>query len=375
MPELRNQRTFRYVPLNSDDTATNFYQTDADLDDDRGGGTGRICNGSILLTTENNDRKIMIDGNFKTVKNDNTRKESTVTINSHNSNNSNFHLDNCHSDITPSNINNITLNDHRKQFNLIDGTNGVNDLYSNGDELNMVFGPGSVTSSSSSSLSLTGFTSNSGNKKHMKTGTITIIKPMKQNVLNILSNCLQCSHLMKMALISLAMILLYLTLSICLIFYQKSLVKVIRLPFAIVTYHLCVKLLMATIIRFLNNHHKTKKAKNIIDNNNCYNSNTINNNNNSKLTHRIDWKIAVRKLAPTGIFSGIDIGFSNWSLELVSISLYTMTKSSSIVFILLFAILLGLEKKVTLQHKTIDYILYSGDGDVIADVISRNDEV
>lgn len=83
------------------------------------------------------------------------------------------------------------------------------------------------------------------------------------------------------------------------------------------------------------------------NNNNSNNNNTIiNNNNNNKLINRIDWKIAVRKLAPTGIFSGIDIGFSNWALELVPISLYTMTKSSSIIFILLFAILLGLEKKV-----------------------------
>jgi hypothetical protein len=54
----------------------------------------------------------------------------------------------------------------------------------------------------------------------------------------------------------------------------------------------------------------------------------------------------VKKVLPTGFASGIDIGFSNWGLELVNISLYTMTKSTTIIFILFFAILLRLEKKV-----------------------------
>lgn len=61
---------------------------------------------------------------------------------------------------------------------------------------------------------------------------------------------------------------------------------------------------------------------------------------------QLDFRTSVRKMGPTGLASGIDIGFSNWGLELVPISLYTMTKSSTIVFILIFAILLGLEKKV-----------------------------
>lgn len=55
----------------------------------------------------------------------------------------------------------------------------------------------------------------------------------------------------------------------------------------------------------------------------------------------------LRSVGPTGLASGIDVGFSNWGLELVTISLYTMTKSTTIIFILGFAILLGLEKKVS----------------------------
>lgn len=58
----------------------------------------------------------------------------------------------------------------------------------------------------------------------------------------------------------------------------------------------------------------------------------------------IDCKSSL-KIAPVGFASGIDIGFSNWGLELVQISLYTMTKSTTIIFILIFSILLKLERR------------------------------
>lgn len=57
------------------------------------------------------------------------------------------------------------------------------------------------------------------------------------------------------------------------------------------------------------------------------------------------WKDYVISFGPPGISSGIDVGFSNYGLELITISLYTMTKSTTIVFILIFCILLKLEKK------------------------------
>lgn len=122
-------------------------------------------------------------------------------------------------------------------------------------------------------------------------------------------------------------------------------------PFAVVLYHLVLKLVMAGVARNLYR---------------CFTG---------KSRVQIDWRKSFKKLAPTGIAAGIDIGFSNWGLELVTISLYvlwmwilsiyhyagilsytnivwyltiryTMTKSSTIVFILFFAILFGLEKKV-----------------------------
>lgn len=96
----------------------------------------------------------------------------------------------------------------------------------------------------------------------------------------------------------------------------------LNFPFTIVCYHLVIKFIMSACVRT-----SLRLA-------------------NGKTRVQLDWKTSVRKMAPTGIASGIDIGFSSWGLELVKISLYTMTKSSTIIFILIFAILLGLEKKV-----------------------------
>ncbi|XP_017862850.1 PREDICTED: solute carrier family 35 member C2 [Drosophila arizonae] len=129
------------------------------------------------------------------------------------------------------------------------------------------------------------------------------------------------ARFMQMAIGTLATILLYLSLSITLTFYQTDINRELPFPLTIVTYHLIVKFLLAALVRSI---YKMRVGKTRV---------------------QLDWRVAVRRMAPTGVASGIDIGFSNWGLALVPISLYTMTKSSTIVFILLFAILLGLERK------------------------------
>ncbi|KAH8415532.1 hypothetical protein KR222_002463 [Zaprionus bogoriensis] len=129
------------------------------------------------------------------------------------------------------------------------------------------------------------------------------------------------ARFMQMAICTLVIVLLYLTLSITLTFYQTDIIRGLPIPLTIVTYHLVLKFMLAALIRSL---YRIQMGKSRV---------------------QLDWRVAVRKMAPTGIASGIDIGFSNWGLLLVPISLYTMTKSSTIVFILLFAILLGLERK------------------------------
>ena len=115
-------------------------------------------------------------------------------------------------------------------------------------------------------------------------------------------------------------ILLYFTLSIGLTFYQSNLLEKFHFPLTVVLYHLIIKFTLSAMYRIIY-RLVTGRRRVVID---C----------NSSL-----------KIAPVGFASGVDIGFSNWGLELVQISLYTMTKSTTIVFILIFSILLKLERK------------------------------
>ncbi|CAB0018543.1 unnamed protein product [Nesidiocoris tenuis] len=64
---------------------------------------------------------------------------------------------------------------------------------------------------------------------------------------------------------------------------------------------------------------------------------------------KLDWSTTLRRILPMGIVSGIDIAFSNWGLHFITVSLYTMTKSSCVVFILIFAIVFKLEEKSWVQ--------------------------
>ncbi|KAG1682483.1 Solute carrier family 35 member C2 [Nymphon striatum] len=133
-----------------------------------------------------------------------------------------------------------------------------------------------------------------------------------------------------------ALCALYFVFSIGLTFYQKWFVQTFRYPITIVIFHLVIKFLLAAICRLLY-EWKTKS-----------------------LRTTLKWKDYVMKLGLIGFFCAIDIGLSNWSFEFITISLcgrmdttcipraklsrYTMSKSSTIIFILIFSIMLGLEK-------------------------------
>ncbi|XP_008316509.1 solute carrier family 35 member C2 [Cynoglossus semilaevis] len=58
----------------------------------------------------------------------------------------------------------------------------------------------------------------------------------------------------------------------------------------------------------------------------------------------LNWTDYFRKVAPTAIASALDIGLSNWSLLFITISLYTMTKSTAVLFILCFSLIFKLEE-------------------------------
>ncbi|NWT35658.1 S35C2 protein, partial [Chroicocephalus maculipennis] len=58
----------------------------------------------------------------------------------------------------------------------------------------------------------------------------------------------------------------------------------------------------------------------------------------------LSWGDCLRRAAPAALSTSLDIGLSNWSFLYVTVSLYTMTKSSAILFILLFSLLFKLEE-------------------------------
>lgn len=60
--------------------------------------------------------------------------------------------------------------------------------------------------------------------------------------------------------------------------------------------------------------------------------------------HNNDWKFYLKYIIPTAVATAGDIGFSNASFKFVPLTVYTIIKSSSIAFVLLFSCLFKLEK-------------------------------
>lgn len=124
-----------------------------------------------------------------------------------------------------------------------------------------------------------------------------------------------------MFLRTLGLVFLYYCFSIGITFYQKWFIKDFHFPLTVVICHLVVKFMLSGLIRTLYQVYTGKQR--VV----------------------LEWPTYFKQLAPTGIASALDIGLSNWSFEYITVSLYTMTKSTCIIFILGFSLLFGLEKK------------------------------
>ncbi|KAF8763902.1 Solute carrier family 35 member C2 like protein [Argiope bruennichi] len=120
---------------------------------------------------------------------------------------------------------------------------------------------------------------------------------------------------------TIGLVCLYYCFSIGITFYQKWFIKDFHFPLTVVICHLVVKFVLSGILRCV--YHVVTGRQRVV----------------------LDWPTYFKQLAPTGIASALDIGLSNWSFEFITISLYTMTKSTCIIFILGFSLLFGLEKK------------------------------
>uniref|UniRef100_A0A915Q7W3 Sugar phosphate transporter domain-containing protein n=1 Tax=Setaria digitata TaxID=48799 RepID=A0A915Q7W3_9BILA len=117
----------------------------------------------------------------------------------------------------------------------------------------------------------------------------------------------------------LAGVSIYYPLSIGLTFFQKWFIKGYEFPLFVVTSHYAIKYLFAMFIRFFLEYRSGRRI-------------------------RVPFKDQLQWLVPIGICASLDIGLSNWGLKYVTVSFFTMAKSSSILFMVTFALLLHLER-------------------------------
>ncbi|XP_057221943.1 solute carrier family 35 member C2 isoform X2 [Malurus melanocephalus] len=121
------------------------------------------------------------------------------------------------------------------------------------------------------------------------------------------------------------LVLLYYGFSIGITFYNKWLMKSFPFPLLVTLLHLLLIFVLAALARALARCRSGRPRA------------------------ALSWADCLRRAAPAALSTSLDIGLSNWSFLYVTVSLYTMTKSSAILFILLFSLLFKLEEmRVTL---------------------------
>ncbi|KAJ0036439.1 hypothetical protein NQD34_005116 [Periophthalmus magnuspinnatus] len=127
-------------------------------------------------------------------------------------------------------------------------------------------------------------------------------------------------HYLWRALRTLGLVLLYYIFSIGITFYNKWLMKDFHYPLFMTLVHLSIIFVLSALTRRVL-LYATGKPRVVLG-----------------------WRDYLCKAAPTAVATALDIGLSNWSFLFITISLYTMTKSSAVLFILLFSLLFKLEE-------------------------------
>merc|ERR1712002_254115 len=118
-------------------------------------------------------------------------------------------------------------------------------------------------------------------------------------------------------------------------FYNKWFIGGFHFPLTVTLFHLTIKFVLSGVLRVLLSTFVSGP----------------------RVT--LSWDVFCRRVASTGIASSLDIGLSNWSFQFITVSLYTMTKSTCIIFILMFSIIFKLEKP-TWSLAVIVVFIFSG---------------
>jgi len=132
---------------------------------------------------------------------------------------------------------------------------------------------------------------------------------------------LKSSNFWTIAFRTMALISFYYATSIGLTFYQSWLLKKLQFPLTIVLVHFIMKFVASGMCRMVYTLYTGLE----------------------RVT--LGWSHMLGRVGIVALVASLDIGLSQWSFEYIDVALYTITKSTSIIFILMFAILFRLEKK------------------------------
>eukprot|EP00092_Neocalanus_flemingeri_P040474 GFUD01044077.1.p1 GENE.GFUD01044077.1~~GFUD01044077.1.p1 ORF type:complete len:477 (-),score=81.09 GFUD01044077.1:335-1765(-) len=136
-----------------------------------------------------------------------------------------------------------------------------------------------------------------------------------------LAEQIKSSNFWSVAFRTMALISFYYATSIGLTFYQSWLLKKLQFPLTIVLCHFIMKFVASWGCRMVYSLYTGVE----------------------RVT--LGWSHMLGRIGVVALVASLDIGLSQWSFEYIDVALYTITKSTSIVFILMFAILFRLEKK------------------------------
>ncbi|XP_051887102.1 solute carrier family 35 member C2 isoform X2 [Pristis pectinata] len=129
-----------------------------------------------------------------------------------------------------------------------------------------------------------------------------------------------CLAFVRKALLTVLLVLFYYCFSIGITFYNKWVMKRFHYPIFMTLVHLVMIFVFSGISRTLASWYTGKPYV-------C-----------------LSWELYLKRVAATALASALDIGLSNWSFMFITVSLYTMTKSTAVLFILFFAVIFKLEK-------------------------------
>jgi len=134
----------------------------------------------------------------------------------------------------------------------------------------------------------------------------------------------------------------YFSASVALTFYQKDLIGSVPFPLSIVICHLIIKYLLACLIRNILVRFWPSLCPS-----SSSSSSAGSRNRRLESDDRVvlSWRDYLTRVSPVAAAAAWDIGLSQWSLAYVTVALYTMTKTTCILFIMVLGIVFKLERK------------------------------